>query len=106
MRVPKDEIPNIEQIRELALVNLPSHYRLKSVTCTYGSDWPDLLPEDFELLIEYENLLDNSLQRTTAEIEAHQRWAHALVQDIRGDWPPESIRITFSEKEPEKGHHP
>lgn len=96
MQIPKHEIPDMEQIRELARVGLPSHYSLKSVRCSYGSDWPDFLPNDFEIVIEYENRLD---EVTNEDIEAYQRWAHALVQDIRGEWPPESIRITFQERE-------
>jgi hypothetical protein len=96
MQIPKHEIPDIEQIRELARVGLPSHHSLKSVRCSYGSDWPDFLPDDFEIVIEYENRLD---EVTNEDIEAYQRWAHALVQDIRGEWPPESIRITFQERE-------
>lgn len=99
MSIPKDEIPNLEQIRELAAIGLPPHYRLLGVRCTYGSDWPEVLPEDFELVIEYENHLDSSLRGTSEEIDAYQRWAHALAQDIRGDWPAESLRITFQERE-------
>lgn len=102
MSIPKDEIPNLEQIRELAAIALPPHYHLKEVRCSYGSDWPDLLPEDFELIIEYENHLDASLKGTAEEIEAYQRWAHALVQDIRGDWPAESLRINFQEREAQR----
>jgi len=98
MQIPKREIPDMEQIRELARVGLPSHYSLKSVRFSYGSDWPEFLPDDFEIVIEYENRLDEVLRGTNEDIEAYQRWAHALVQDIRGEWPPESIRITFQDR--------
>ncbi len=98
MKIPKHEIPNMEEIRELARVGLPSHYSLKSVGCSYGSDWPEILPDDFEIVIEYENHLEAALRGTNEEIDAYQRWAHALVQDIRGEWPPESIRIAFQER--------
>jgi hypothetical protein len=50
--------------------------------------------------IEYENQLDSSVKGTVQEIDAYQKWAHALVQDIRGGWPSECLRITFREWEP------
>mgnify|MGYP001570034147 CR=1 FL=1 len=99
MQIPKDGIPDMEQIGELARVGLPQHYTLTSVRCSYGSDWPDFLPDDFEIVIEYQNHLDETLRGTMEDIEAYQRWAHALVQDIRGEWPPDSIRITFQERD-------
>ncbi|MEI2722568.1 MAG: hypothetical protein V9H26_03180 [Verrucomicrobiota bacterium] len=105
MKIPKDEVPNMEHIRELARVGLPPHYRLKSVRCSYGSDWPDFLPDDFEIVIEYENHLEAALRGTNEGIDEYQQWAHGLVQDIRGDWPPESIRITFQESY-DKIHNP
>ena len=98
MQIPKDEIPDMNQIGELARVGLPPHYILTSVRCSYGSDWPHFLPDDFEIIIEYRNNLDEELKGTMDNLEAHQRWAHSLVQDIRGHWPPDSIRITFLEK--------
>jgi hypothetical protein len=100
MQIPKDEIPDADEIRQLALTNLPSHYRLIDVRCSYGTEWPDVLPEDFEITIEYENHLDDVSKSSMREIETFQNWAHALAQDIRGDWPPESLRIGFQERLP------
>ena len=34
------------------------------------------------------------------DIEAHQDWADPLVQDIRSEWPAETIRIGFFERLP------
>ena len=95
MKIPKDEIPSVDEIRQLALVNLPPHYKLLGVRCSCGPAWPDFLPEDFEIVIEYESAFDSALEGSLEGIEAYRSWAHALTQDISGDWPPESLRVRF-----------
>lgn len=96
MSAPKDELPDVEQIRQLALTNIPAHIVLRDVRCTYGSDFPQVLPEDYEITIEYEKTPDAPPAGTNAAIEACQAWSHTLLQDIRTQWPPETVRITFS----------
>ena len=60
MRVPKRELPDIESIRERAGWNLPAHCRLKDVRCEYGSMALPGVPDDFQIVIEYENLLEET----------------------------------------------
>jgi hypothetical protein len=66
------------------------------------SDPPDApeSPSDFEIIIEYENHLEENLKGSLAAIEAHQDWSHALTQDIRSQWPSDTIRISFIERSP------
>jgi len=41
---------------------------------------------------------DCSTQNTEQAIEAHQDWSHALAEDIRSQWPPFTVRISFIER--------
>ena len=68
MRVPEQELPDVQAIAEFARCNLPPHYRLKDVRCEYGPDTPHIIPKDFEIVIEYENQLDEQLQGSTEAI--------------------------------------
>ena len=98
MPAPEEELPNIEEIRKLAQINLPQHYVIKDVRISYGAEETSHLPEDFEIIIEYEDNSDDDFVGSFDHIEADQNWSHALIQDIRSEWPPESIRISFIEK--------
>ena len=44
------ELPNEDEVRKMAMHNLPRHYTLKSVKLTFGGGWPEIVPDDFELL--------------------------------------------------------
>jgi hypothetical protein len=101
LTTPREELPNEESIKELAALNLPSHYRLRSVRCSYGSECPPFIPKDFEIVIEFENHIDESLRGTDADVQTYQDWAFPLMQDIRADWPPDTVRISFIEKLPD-----
>ncbi len=100
MSVPRDELPNIEDIRWLANVDLPLHYVIKDVRVSRGPDTLIGAPDDFEVVIEYENRIGEGLIGSFADIEAYQDWAHPLIQDIRSEWPAETIRIGFFERTP------
>jgi hypothetical protein len=97
MRVPRKELPDIERIRYLASENLPKHYRLLDVRCDYGSGGTSVLPDDFEIIIEYENLNDPALAGSMAEISDHHAWADPLLAAIRAEWPPSTVRIALHE---------
>jgi hypothetical protein len=98
MTTPKDELPDVEQIRQLAQATIPPHIILRDVRCTYGSEFPSVIPEDYDITIEYEETPDAPPAGTNAAIEAFQAWSHPLIQDIRSQWPPESVRITFTSR--------
>jgi hypothetical protein len=98
MSVPREERPNIDDIRRLANASLPPHYVIKDVRVLRGPDTLIGAPDDFEIVIEYENRIGESLIGSFKDIEAYQHWAHPLIQDIRGEWPAETIRIGFSER--------
>ncbi len=100
MSVPRDELPNIEDIRWLANVDLPLHYVIKDVRVSRGPDTLIGAPDDFEIVIEYENRIGENLIGSFADIEAYQDWAQPLIQDIRSEWPAETIRIGFFERTP------
>jgi len=100
MSVPRDELPNIEDIRSLANVDLPLHYIIKDVRVSRGPDTLIGAPDDFEIVIEYENRIGEGLIGSFEDIEAYQDWAHPLIQDIRSEWPAETIRIGFFERTP------
>ncbi|MGA8476797.1 MAG: hypothetical protein WB696_02445 [Chthoniobacterales bacterium] len=100
MSVPRDELPNIEDIRWLANVDLPRHYVIKDVRVSRGPDTLIGAPDDFEIVIEYENRIGENLIGSFADIEAYQDWAQPLIQDIRSEWPAETIRIGFFERMP------
>jgi len=100
MSTPQSELPDTQEIRRLAEVHLPHDYSILDVRCHYGcSDMPSAIPEDYEVTIEYTRTTPENLRGTLDDIASYQSWAHALTQDIRTEWPPESIRICFSEKE-------
>ena len=98
MSVPRDELPNIDDIRGLASVNLPPHYVIKGVRVSRGPDTLIGAPDDFEIVIEYENRIHGGLIGSFEDIEAYQDWADPLIQDIRSEWPAETIRIGFFER--------
>ena len=98
LNVPKEELPNIQEIREWALENLPEHVVLKRIEVTYGTDLPNIVPDDFEVTIEYENRMDERLRGSTEDIAAHHAWADPLTAKIRAEWPPSTIRIGFVER--------
>jgi hypothetical protein len=54
------------------------------------------VPEDFQVVIEYENLLDKPYPRNT-DIAAHRTCAEPLVATIRQDWPESTLRILLHE---------
>ena len=94
------KLPNIDDIRCLANVNLPPHYVIKGVRVSRGADTLIGAPNDFEVVIEYENRIGEGLIGSFEDIEAYQDWADPLIQGIRGEWPAETIRIGFSERLP------
>jgi hypothetical protein len=96
MRVPKQELPDVESIRERAGWNLPAHYRLKDVRCEYGSMSLPGVQDDFQIVIEYESLHDASSQGSR-DMEAHQAWAEPLIATIREEWPASTLRILLHE---------
>jgi hypothetical protein len=100
MSVPPDELPNIDDIRCLAKVNLPAHYAIKGVRVSRGPDTLIGAPDDFEVVIEYENRIGEGLIGSFEDIEAYQNWADPLIQDIRSGWPAVTIRIGFFERIP------
>jgi hypothetical protein len=51
-------------------------------------------------VIEYENRIEEALIGSFEDIEAYQHWADPLVQEIRSEWPAETIRIGFFERIP------
>jgi hypothetical protein len=100
MSVPRDELPNIDDIRWLANLDLPPHYVIKDVRVSRGSDTLIGAPDDFEVVIEYENRIGENLIGSFEDIEAYQGWAYPLIQDIRIERPAETIRIAFFERIP------
>ena len=98
MKVPKQELPNEEWAAELARRNLPEHYRLIDVRSVYGSEVPGFIPSDFEIVVEYENRLDEILVDSMDKLAAYHAWADALIENIRVEWPPQMVRISFLEK--------
>jgi hypothetical protein len=100
-QVPKEELPNMREIRGWALENLPKHIVLKRIEVTYGTDFPSMMPDDFEITIEYENRVDPRLRGSNEDIAAHHAWADPLTAKIRAKWPPSSIRIGFVERHSE-----
>jgi hypothetical protein len=100
MPVPRDELPNIDNIRGLASANLPPYYVIKDVRVSRGPDTLIGEPNDFEIVIEYENRFEAGLIGSFEDIEAYQDWADPLIQDIRSEWPAETIRIGFFERIP------
>jgi hypothetical protein len=97
MRVPKQELPDEKQIEEYARLNLPEHYRLVAVRCSYES-MDDLAPEDFQINIEFVNLLDEVESGGMEALSADHAWTETLIEKIRSTWPPATLRICFKEK--------
>jgi hypothetical protein len=98
MSAPRDELPNVDDIRYLAGVNLPTHYVIKDVRVSRGPNTLVGAPDDFEVVIEYENLIGEGLIGSFEDIEAYQYWAGPLVQGVRSEWPSKTIRIGFFER--------
>lgn len=100
-QLPKHDLPNENEIRQVAIKYLPKDYVLKQVECTYGSGgFPTIMPEDFEVTIKYESRMDKRLRGTEIDIETFQNWAKKIEAKIRSEWPPETIRIGFVQTEP------
>jgi hypothetical protein len=100
MPAPRDQRPNFDDIRSLAEVNLPAHYVIKDVRVSHGPDTLIGAPDDFEIVIEFENWIGERLIGSFEDIEAYQDWADPLAEDIRSEWPAETIRIGFFERIP------
>jgi hypothetical protein len=100
MSLARDELPNTDDIHRLANLDLPLHYVIKDVRVSRGPDTLIGAPDDFEVVIEYENRIGENLIGSFEDIEAYQGWAHPLIQDIRSEWPAETIRIGFFERIP------
>jgi hypothetical protein len=96
MRVPRRELPDIESIRERAGWNLPTHFRLNDVRCEYGSMALPGVPDDFQIVIEYENLLEKT-DPDGNDIAAYHAWAEPLIARIREEWPASTLRILLHE---------
>ncbi len=95
-RLPKHDLPDENEIWQVALKYLPKDYVLKRVECTYGSGgFPAIVPEDFEVTIEYEDKTDKRFKGSDLNIEKYQNWAKKVEAHIRANWPPHTIRIGF-----------
>jgi hypothetical protein len=103
MRIPESEIPDMRKLAAWARENLPVHYDLVDIRCDYVSDMPAVIPEDFEIVIEYRDRLDPSQIGSPAAIEAHRAWSGPLTDRIRAEWPPSTIRIAFKGREAPHG---
>jgi hypothetical protein len=57
-----------------------------------------LAPEDFQINIEFENLLDEVESGGTDALSADNAWTEPLIEKIRSTWPRDTIRICFKEK--------
>jgi hypothetical protein len=98
MVIPSSELPDIDQIAVWASENLPPHYELLDVRCDFGSDMPKIVPEEFEIVIEYVNKLDPVMAGSKDAIRAHHKWSELLLSRVRAEWPPFTIRIAFKER--------
>jgi hypothetical protein len=81
----------------VAQENLPERYRLISVRCTYGSEAPEVIPKDVQIVIEYPDLLDDGylgMEETLAEEE----WSGPLIDRIRLQWPIPTVGIEFRQR--------
>jgi hypothetical protein len=100
MSAPGEELPNINDIRRLADVNLPAHYAIRDVRVSRGTDTLIGAADDFEVVIEFENRIGENLIGSFEDIETYQYWAQPLVQGVRSGWPAKTIRIGFFERIP------
>ena len=71
MSVRRDELPNVDDVRGLAGINLPPHYVIKGVRVSRGLDTLIGEPDDFEVVIEYENLIGEGQIGSFEDIEAY-----------------------------------
>jgi hypothetical protein len=101
MHVPASELPDIAQIRQWAEEKLPAHFRLLDVRCNYGTTVPSLLPEDWEVTIDYVSTLDASTMGSLTDIDAYHSWADPLIAKIRAEWPASCLRIGITERSTE-----
>jgi hypothetical protein len=83
MSVRRDELPNVDDIRCLADVNLPLHYVIKEVRVSRGPDTLIGAANDFEVVIEYENRIGEGLIGSFGDIEAYQHWAGPSLDNGR-----------------------
>lgn len=97
MPVPESEIPDMTQIRQWVVENMPDHYRLNDIKCWYGTDSPGLIPDDWEISIEYTSTMDESVSGMPSSIDAHEAWSEPLIAKIRSEWPAPTVRIAFKE---------
>ncbi len=95
IKIPREELPDVDKVRTWALQNLPKYYVLTSVDCVYGSDELSLSPDDFELRIDYENHIAEGLRGSNIDMEAHHNWKDPLTDKIRAEWSPWTLRIAF-----------
>lgn len=102
-QVPNIQLPGADEIKKWALMNLPEYYTLRKIGFYIGCEWPDLMPDDLELTIEYENHLDEAVQGSNSAIQDHHGWADPLVKKIRAGWDKKSLRIVFDERSAEPG---
>jgi hypothetical protein len=98
MRVPKSEIPDVEQIRSWAQETLPERYTLREVRCVPGLEMRDAILEDFSVIIEYVDQTDEDLAGTAEEIQRYQEWSQPLIDKIRLDWPAPTVAIMFNQR--------
>ncbi len=95
------QLPDEELIRVWALEDLPEHYKLESVRLTFSGGLQGIVPDDFEITIEYVNHVDEVLRGTETDIKSHQDWASPLEKRIREKWGSKEWRIGFVEKYPD-----
>ena len=100
MNTPKPELPDVEGIRRLAEVSLPEGFVLRDVRRAFGSEFPLVIPEDYDLTNEYEDTRSERIGGPDEAIRVFREWAHPLIQDIRSDWPAETLRVSFASREP------
>ena len=96
VRAPKEELPNVEELKKLALETLPERYVLRKLTCDVIKSWPAW--KDFSIIIEYENQVDDVLKGSMNELKIYHAWADPLVKKIREKWPPMTLAIEVRER--------
>lgn len=95
MKIPKAELPDMEEIKAWAQSRLPDHYELTDVRLQYDAGDERDMPEDFEIVFEYLNDLDAQMTGTVEAIQAHHDWADPIIDKIRAKWSAQTIRIKF-----------